>query len=137
MLDNTLDVSSTFAAFTFGYAGSEEEMIASLQAVENVLLNQSPSGGSPRYENDGYFRSNPAHKGNPWAVTTLWIAQIYLMIERKEDAKVLIDWTIAHALPSGAISEQVTPEDGNVVGVTPLVWSHAELINALLLLHEQ
>jgi GH15 family glucan-1,4-alpha-glucosidase len=30
------------------------------------------------------------------------------------------------------LSEQINPANGTPVGVTPLVWSHAELINTLL-----
>jgi GH15 family glucan-1,4-alpha-glucosidase len=37
-----------------------------------------------------------------------------------------------HALPSGVLSEQINPSTGAPLSVTPLVWSHAELINTLL-----
>ena len=47
-------------------------------------------------------------------------------------ARHYIDWVIGHALPSGVLSEQVNPNDGAPVSVTPLVWSHAELINTIL-----
>jgi glucoamylase len=51
---------------------------------------------------------------------------------RNPDAEELIDWVLKRAVSSGALSEQVSPIDSSPVGVTPLVWSHAELINTLL-----
>jgi len=95
-----------------------------------------PSGGSPRYEKDNYFASDPQYLGNPWFVTTLWLAQYYLQLNRKADSIKLVDWTLAHALPSGVLSEQIDPVSGTPLSVTPLVWSHAETINTLLDLHE-
>lgn len=131
--DNTLDVSSMygplmFALHDFGY----EETKQTMEAIEKTLLNKSPSKGSPRYENDTYFASDPPFLGNPWFVTTLWLAQYYVRTNNPAKAQELVDWTVSLALPSGVLSEQVNPTDGKPLGVTPLVWSHAELINTLL-----
>jgi glucoamylase len=49
-----------------------------------------------------------------------------------EEALELIRWALERRLPSGALSEQFDPETGEQLGVTPLVWSHAELINTVL-----
>jgi GH15 family glucan-1,4-alpha-glucosidase len=131
IIDKTLDVSSLYGAWMFDF--SPKQHVAHTAArIEELLLDKSPSGGSPRYEHDSYFRSDPAHMGNPWFVTTLWMAQFYASIGKTDETKLLVDWTLGHALPSGVLSEQVNPETGAVVGVTPLVWSHAELINTLL-----
>ncbi len=131
--DNTLDVSSAYAATMFApKAIGQTPTQNTFEAIEKRLLNQSPSGGSPRYEHDGYFASKPTYKGNPWFVTTLWLAQYYLQVGRDDEAKKLVDWTLEHALPSGALSEQVDPTTGEPTSVLPLVWSHAELINTLL-----
>ncbi len=130
-VDNVLDVSSFYGAWRFEYSDSVA-VKQTLSRIESVLLDQSPSGGSPRYEHDAYFRSDPAHMGNPWFVTTLWLAQYYAVNGELEKAHHYINWSLKHALPSGVLSEQVTPESGEIVGVTPLVWSHAELINAIL-----
>lgn len=130
-IDSTLDVSSFYGGWRFDYA-DDVQLKSTLERIENELLDASPSGGSPRYENDNYFKSDPAYKGNPWFVTTLWLAQYYSAHGENERAKKYIDWSLAHTLPSGVLSEQVTPKDGHIVGVTPLVWSHAELINAIL-----
>jgi len=135
--DNTLDVSSSYGALMFATQAFGSKAIRStFKVIESDLLNQSPSGGVPRYEHDGYFAADPPYLGNPWFVTTLWLAQYYLQLARTPDAEGLIDWTLNHALPSGTLSEQVDPTSGQPVSVTPLVWSHAELINTLLDLHQ-
>lgn len=133
-VDATLDVSSLYGVFMYNY-GSENYVHDTADRVEKILLNNSPSGGSPRYEHDNYFVSDPPYMGNPWFVTTLWLSQYFSSVGRIDDAKELIDWSLDHTLHSGALSEQINPTEGSIVGVTPLVWSHAELINAILALH--
>lgn len=130
--DNTLDVSSLYGVMMFGYQKQPEHLHETAQAVESLLLNQTPSGGSPRYEHDNYFASNPQFSGNPWFVTTLWMAQYYVRTKQLDKARALVDWTQQHTLPSGVLSEQVNPSNGSPVSVTPLVWSHAEYINTVL-----
>lgn len=134
--DKTLDVSSMYGPLMFSlHEFGMDHIRQTVQAIENILLNKSPSGGSPRYEHDNYFASDPPYLGNPWFVTTLWLAQYYIRTNSESKARALIDWTASKALPSGVLSEQVNPTTGETLSVTPLVWSHAELINTLLDLH--
>ncbi len=131
--DDTLDISSLYGPLMFAKLHpSDEHMAGTLEAVEKRLLNRSPVGGVIRDEHDGYFLSKAQYPGNPWVVCTLWLAQCYHAIGRGDDAKALLDWSLARALPSGALSEQFDPESGSPLGVTPLVWSHAELVNTLI-----
>ena len=131
--DNTLDVSSLYAALIYG--GKDfgiENITKTAEAVERILLDKSPSGGSPRYEDDNYFASDPKFMGNPWFVTTLWMAQYYVRTGKLDRARYYLDWTISKTLPSGILSEQINPTTSEALSVTPLVWSHAELINTAL-----
>jgi len=132
--DNTIDISSLYAAIMFGDDDlfDNQKIEATVATIENVLLDQSPSGGSPRYEHDHYFESNPPLLGNPWFVTTLWMAQYYVRANKTEKAKYYLEWTLGKTLPSGVLSEQVNPTTGEQVSVSPLVWSHAEFINTAL-----
>lgn len=131
--DNTLDVSSAYGSMMYATKMIGPSHIrATFDGIEKLLIAKTPIGGSPRYENDSYFRANPSSIGNPWFVTSLWVAQYYLQVGRIDEAKNIVEWTMAHALPSGALSEQLSPEDGAPISVLPLVWSHAELINTLL-----
>ncbi len=130
--DDTLDVSSLYGVLMYGLNNGIEQIQKTILKIENVLLDKSPSGGCPRYENDNYFASSPAYMGNPWFVTTLWLAQFYVRSGQKEKAKHYLDWANDHKLYSGVLSEQVNPNDGSIVSVTPLIWSHAEFINTVL-----
>jgi GH15 family glucan-1,4-alpha-glucosidase len=131
--DNILDVSSLFGAWKYRLFADDNLYVAkTAAAIEQKLLEQSPIGGSPRYEHDNYFESKPAYQGNPWFVTTLWLAQYYATNGNTDKASKLVDWTLSLQLPSGMLSEQVEPSTGVPISVTPLVWSHAELINAIL-----
>jgi GH15 family glucan-1,4-alpha-glucosidase len=131
--DETVDISSLYGPYMFASLPlSDERLQGTLRAVESRLLNVTPSGGVLRYENDSYFRKSDKFKGNPWVVCTLWLAQFYQTAGRADDAQKMLDWALARELPSGAISEQFDPEDASPLGVTPLVWSHAEMVNTLL-----
>jgi GH15 family glucan-1,4-alpha-glucosidase len=131
--DNTLDVSNLYGPMMFGGKDFASDMIENtLKALDATLLNCTPSGGAPRYEHDQYFAVDPKYMGNPWFVTTLWMAQYYARNGQPDKGHELVDWTIQHTLPSGVLSEQVNPESGAPLSVTPLVWSHAELINTIL-----
>jgi GH15 family glucan-1,4-alpha-glucosidase len=136
--DDTLDVSSVYGMLMYGDKFfTEEQTRQSIATIEQRLLDKSPSGGLPRYEHDVYFKSQEPYLGNPWFVTTLWMAQYYTRIGKLDEAKRLVEWTIGHAMPSGVLSEQVNPATGEVLSVAPLVWSHAELINTLLDLRQK
>lgn len=131
--DNVLDVSSLYGAMMFGLHKNGSSVVQqTAKAIEDTLLDTSPAGGTPRYEHDRYFESQPAYLGNPWFVTTLWMAQYYVRVKQPAKTKKYLEWTMQHALPSGVLSEQINPSDGSPLSVTPLVWSHAEFINTVL-----
>lgn len=130
--DDTLDVSSSYGIMTYGLYTDPVQLHESFKRIEEILLDASPSGGSPRYENDAYFRKDSTYLGNPWVVTTLWLAQYYIKTHQADKARHYIEWALKCALPSGVMSEQVDPVDATTLSVTPLVWSHAEFINTIL-----
>lgn len=133
--DKTVDVSSFYGLMMmFSQDIPSEQREQMLTAIETTLLDKNVSGGCPRYEYDRYFASNPPHLGNPWIITTLWLAQYYLRCGRTEQAVHYIDWALEHALTSGMLPEQVNPNNGSPLSVVPLVWSHAELLQTLLYL---
>lgn len=131
--DNTLDISSLYGVVMYGLKDADcAEVKDTVKLVESNLLDKSPSGGSPRYEEDNYFRTDAPYTGNPWFVTSLWIAQYYVKVGRTIDARGIMQWTLDRTLPSGILSEQIHPETNAPLSVTPLVWSHAEFINTAL-----
>ncbi len=130
--DDTIDVSSLYGTMMFEFCQDKAQVALTAQAVEKELLNSSPSGGVPRYEFDNYFCTTPKFKGNPWFVTTLWLAQYYVRSGNLEKARMLLDWSFDHMSPGLTLPEQIGASDSSRVGVEPLVWSHAELVNTLL-----
>ncbi len=131
--DDTLDISSLYGPYMFAQLPLDDQrMLSTAKLVEQKILNTSPIGGVLRYENDNYFLTKHDYKGNPWLVSTLWLAQYYATTNQIDKARPLLEWALARELPSGALSEQFDPETGTPLGVTPLVWSHAEIVNTLL-----
>lgn len=131
--DDTIDISSLYGLFMFASVPLDDTKLQStFKMVSSILLNSSPIGGVIRYEHDNYFLQKQQYKGNPWIVCSLWLAQYYIATQRNDEAKQLLDWALARRLPSGMLSEQFDPDNGQPISVTPLVWSHSELINTLL-----
>jgi len=131
--DNTLDISSLYGPYMFaGLPLDDPRLTSTAEHIEKRILNTSPSGGVLRYEQDGYFLTKRQFAGNPWIVSTLWLSQYYATVKQTDKAQQLLDWALARTLPSGALSEQFDPETGAPLGVTPLVWSHAEMVNTIL-----
>jgi len=130
--DNTLDISSMYGMMMFGPEEAKANLADTVHLIEVILMNQSPSGGAPRYENDWYMRKKADYLGNPWIITSLWLAQYYHEQGQSDKAHEIMAWAGTKATASGIFSEQVEPETGDQLSVSPLVWSHAEYINAAL-----
>ncbi len=131
--DNTLDVSSLYGVMMFGLHDTKTDDIKNTaNKINEILTDKSPSGGIARYQHDHYFEISAVYMGNPWLITSLWMAQFHIRNKDIPRARANTDWVIKSALPSGVLSEQVNPVDGSVLSVAPLVWSHAELINTIL-----
>ncbi len=131
--DDALDISSLYGPFMYSGLPLEDERIAkTADNVKKKLADVVPAGGVVRYEHDGYFLSKTQFVGNPWIVCSLWLAQYLIANKNKELALKYINWALDRRLPSGILSEQFDPETGSPLGVAPLVWSHAEVVNTLL-----
>jgi len=131
--DRTIDSSSFFGPIYFGVIEPTDERIVRAAAViEERLRVRSNSDGYIRYERDSYYTMHDAGSPNPWVVTTMWVAQYYIMIaETAEDlvrAYELLEWTASHATPSGVLAEQMHPHTREHLSTAPLVWSHAEYL---------
>ncbi|CAM3665369.1 glycoside hydrolase family 15 protein [Cohnella lubricantis] len=95
-----------------------------------ALLTSPTVSGIKRYEGDPYIG------GNPWILTTLWLAQYRAKTGRLDDAWRLLDWAIQHRTESGLLPEQVDRETGETAWVVPLTWSHAMFILAAHMIAE-
>lgn len=131
--NDSVDIASLYGPFMYARLPIADPRLAgTVRAVEAQILNQGPIGGVIRYPGDDYFLAKPQFHGNPWIVCTLWLAQYYQAAGRADEARNLLNWALDRRIPSGVLSEQYDPEDGTQLGVAPLVWSHAELVNTIL-----
>jgi glucoamylase len=131
-VDKTIDA-SLFGVFAFGaYNPDDEKVVSTMSQIERVLAS---GGGISRYENDSYYRLEGESLGNPWFVTTLWLAQYYIAkAKTKADldkALEILSWVADHALKSGVLAEQINPKTDQPLSVSPLTWSHGTFIIAV------
>lgn len=136
--DPTVDASLLGLVLFGGYDPLNQRVARTIRAVEEKLWVKGGCGGLARYEGDDYQRV--VHRGNvpgnPWIICTLWLAQcrIAAAYDRKslDQALPILMWAAERALPSGVLPEQVHPETGEFISVSPLTWSHATLVAAVL-----
>lgn len=132
--DYRLD-SSLCGLFLFGmFEPSHPYIISTMQAIERNLWCQTDYGGVARYYDDPYLKTSRDVKevpGNPWFVSTLWLADWYIdravSIADLEKPLSLLKWIQTLAMPGGTLPEQFNPYTGEPLSAAPLVWSHAEL----------
>ena len=132
--DETVDFSSFYGAFMFGlFDIQSDEIKASFETLQKLFhINDGSVTPMPRYEGDQYNTVDPASVGNPWIITTLWLAQYYMETDRLDEARAIIDWVRERMLPSGVLGEQLNPYTLKFVSVAPLAWSQAEFMNSIL-----
>lgn len=132
--DATIDASSLYGASMFGlFAIDSPEAAASRKTYESTYNIQAggPTIGG-RYENDRYNTTNPSGNGNPWYITTLWMAQFDIQMGNIKRAETTLNWVQAHMLSTGVLPEQFDPETYKFISVAPLTWSQAEFLNTAL-----
>lgn len=130
--DLTVDA-SLFGIFAFGaYDADDEKVINTMNHVHEKLWCKTEVGGLARYENDYYHRISYDVPGNPWFITTLWLAQHYIAQAKTtyelNKAMEVMEWVADRALQSGALAEQVNPYTNEPLSVSPLTWSHASFV---------
>lgn len=127
--DITIDA-SLFGTFYFGcFSPDDKKVSGTMDAIRERL---AAGGGLARFENDGYMRTSDGHPGNTWYICSLWLADLYIARARSrkelEPALKILEWVADTALPSGVLAEQLDPETGEPVSVSPLTWSHSTFV---------
>lgn len=134
--DMTVDMSSVYGMYAFDMLAIDDERIEkSIQTIEDVLVCDTSVSGVARYEDDNYYHSSYDVPGNPWFITTLWLAKYYIKKAETEeeilDAQQWLHWADTYSLGSGILSEQLDPHTGKQISAAPLTWSHAEFVTAV------
>lgn len=104
---------------------NHEYVIKTVQAIDRHL--RVPGvGGLKRYEHDNYIG------GNPWIITTLWMALYNIKEKEFSKAKELLVWAVKHRTELNFLPEQINKDTGEIAWVVPLTWSHAMFVLVLL-----
>lgn len=136
--DTVMDA-SLIGLWYFGMLSPDDpKIISTMEAMRKRLWVRTEVGGMARYENDYYHQVSDDLEqipGNPWFISTLWIALWYIATAKKyrdlEEPYRLIEWTAARTLESGVMAEQVHPHTNEPLSVSPLTWSHATYVDAI------
>ncbi len=137
IVDKTIDISSAYGIFAFGVLPADDpKLVAAFDNTVQVLSAGITTGGIARYESDYYYRGSNDFPGNPWIVTTLWHAEYLIATaENEKDLERVRDiftWVTKHAFSSGVLPEQLNAATGEALSATPLTWSHAGYVSAVL-----
>jgi glucoamylase len=135
--DYTADASSFYGLFHFGVLEVGDLRLERVyEYIKEKLTVHAGQGGIARYEGDKYFCTAFDVPGNPWIITTLWLAE-YEIARAKTKAELAstqkhLDWALQQTNSSGMLSEQLNAHTGAPVSVMPLVWSHAQYVVTFL-----
>lgn len=135
--DYTIDVSSFYGVYQYGVLPVDDpRMVRMYEKVLETLSVGSDNLGIARYEQDQYYRINQNTPGNPWILTTCWVAEYEIAraknIRDLELPEKRLRWVLERANPAGLFAEQYNPDTNSALSVTPLVWSHAQYVLAFL-----
>ncbi|MCX7841781.1 MAG: glycoside hydrolase family 15 protein [Clostridia bacterium] len=123
--DWKVDISLLGVSVPFGlYDACDYRVEGTADLIEKVLSTPG-DGGIMRYENDNYIG------GNPWILTTLWLALYYIEKKEYNKAREYFDWAVKGCTGLGLLPEQISRETGKPAWVIPLTWSHAMFILVL------
>lgn len=135
--DKTCDISSPYGIFKFSVLDKNDQMLKkAFEIAEERLTIPTNIGGLARYEGDDYYRVSPDVTGNPWIITTMWLAQYKIALAKNllelEDTKKYLLWVVRNASSSGILPEQLNPFTGEPISTAPLTWSHAEYVSTVI-----
>lgn len=128
--DPIIDISLLGISVPFNAVPAESERMRSTAAAVERLLTVPEVGGIKRYEDDIYIG------GNPWILTTLWLAHYRFATGDVEAGRKHMQWALDHRTETGLLPEQVDKNTGETAWVVPLTWSHAMFILSVFMLAE-
>lgn len=128
--DPVIDISLLGIAVPFGAVPADHDYMRRTADTIEASLTTPGVGGIKRYEDDNYIG------GNPWILTTLWLAHYRIQTGNLEAAKQLLKWALDHRTAAGLLPEQIDKNTGETAWVVPLTWSHAMFILTIFMLAE-
>ncbi len=135
--DKTVDASLSAVFFTGLLTYNEEKVVNTMKAIEEKLWIRKGIGGLARFENDYYHRVDKELPGNPWIITTMWLADWYIEKGDFQRSLELLKWVVERQTQAGLLAEQYNPHTGEPLSVIPLTWSHAAFCLTVQKLNEK
>lgn len=129
--DPKTEASNLGLVWPFGvFEAQDPRMIKMAEKIGSNLA--SPQGGIRRYTGDRYY------DGQPWPVTTSWLAIYYARAGQPEKARRLQAINTGYAQTTGSLQlgEQYDERLKRWVSATPLTWSEAKYILTALALQD-
>jgi len=128
---NELDASLLMIPIVGFLPIDDPRVAATIAAIERDLL----SGGFvKRYHTTSGADGLPPGEG-VFLACSFWLADVYLMQGRRDEANVLIDRLLALRNDLGLLSEEYDPQAKRLVGNFPQAFSHLALVRTALSLH--
>lgn len=122
--DGKMDISLLGLTTPFAvFSPKEKKMLNTIERINLTL--RTYTGGYLRYEGDNYAG------GNPWVISSLWLAQYYLNAGEKRKAREQFTFVVKTASELGFLGEQIDNNTLKPAWVIGLGWSHAMFVNIL------
>jgi GH15 family glucan-1,4-alpha-glucosidase len=116
-----------------GYIEARDpRMLGTVAQIEKTLM---LDGFVYRYPTETGMDGLPPGEG-AFIPCTLWLADVYLMQDRQEDAIKLVERVLSISNDVGLLSEEYDPQNGCLIGNFPQAFSHVALINTLIRLEK-
>lgn len=127
----TVDASLLQIALTGFLPANDPRFLGTVAAIEKRLMKD---GLLLRYDTKEDVDGLPPGEGT-FLVCSFWLADVYVLLGRHDDACILYDRLIGLCNDVGLLSEQYDPLARRMLGNFPQAFSHIGIINTALNLH--
>jgi GH15 family glucan-1,4-alpha-glucosidase len=124
----SVDASLLQIALTGFLPANDPRLLGTIAAIEKRLMKD---GLLLRYDTGEYVDGMPPGEGT-FLVCSFWLADVYVLIGRHDDARVLYDRLTGLCNDVGLLSEQYDPLARRMLGNFPQAFSHIGIINTAL-----
>lgn len=126
-----LDASLLQIALTGFLPADDPRVIGTVAQIERTLMQD---GLLLRYDSEHSTDGVSGNEGT-FLVCSFWLADVYVLLGRREEAKALFDRLCGLCNDVGLLAEQYDPRGKRMLGNFPQAFSHIGIINTALNLH--